>query len=411
MLDERKVSKSLQRLENSKSTLNNALVLVGRCVDFHDSFVLILTLHERQQSALSHKNIENTVRQDFHGMVSKMDAQLQTLSLIKESQGKVLAWQDKVNLVSIQQRGQTDLMRKDLLNASRTAHKEHEKTREQITESNLKMIDAFCSKLDDHHRTMAKTPVAARRSNREICFIGECRETVLTPLLLVKDQVRRALLHFLSHNVGLVSSQHLYWLQSEFENLVSSAIQEVAALSPGSTATPFDQWNYSQGLIGFRETGVQPGAFISGRGCKLQDQSKTPRAGFEATMQRKRLYSHHESLKFSSPVGQLHIAVPRLHDLSRGTQGLEEASLYFHPSAGICLTSVAVRFVKFMEHGLEPRLYTQINTFKLVEDTCTHEDLIFHGKVEEIDTAFRRGIISPYDVDIEGRNICLLVSF
>lgn len=124
---------------------------------------------------------------------------------------------------------------------------------------------------------MTKKSVTARMSNREIHFWGERRDEILTPLLLIKNYVQRAIIHFLSHDTARVSSRHLYWLQSEFENLVTSAYQEVAALSEGSTATPFDNWNYSQEGVGFLRSGVHSRALVLGKDSQDIAEGRIPK--------------------------------------------------------------------------------------------------------------------------------------
>jgi hypothetical protein len=77
---------------------------------------------------------------------------------------------------------------------------------------------------------------------------------------------------------------------------------------------------------------------------------------------------------------------------------------------GICPNSISARFVKSINPGLEPRLYTQLNAFRLVEETDLHLSLFCDGSIEEIDDAFRSVIISPYDQDYSGSIVCPPVS-
>ena len=329
---------------------------------------------------------------------------------MKEGQEKLLVRQDRITIGTIRQRKETAIMRKDLSKASQVSQQEHRKTRERIIKSNSKVIDVLVSKVDSLQLTISKTAVAARMSNREIWFVGEHRASVLTPLLLIRDQLRRAILQVLSHQVERVSPQDLYWLQSEYENLVSSAMQEVAALSYGSTATSFDKWSYSERAAGSLAMGLQPDNLVLSKGCKFREEGKTHTGDLRGKARRKRLYKAHESFSFNFPFGRLLLAVPRSHDSSDGSGIPEEVSFSFVPCADICTIAIAARFVKMIERGAGPRLHAQLNAFKLVQYDDQHIDLIVGGKIEDVDAAFRSGTISPYDMMQDGRIACLYVS-
>lgn len=207
-------------------------------------------------------------------MTSEMNAHEQELASLKEVQGKVLTQQDKCRHDFMRQRRQTNQMQKDMLNTNLKADFEHDKTRKQIVESTSKVMDALCTKFGELPRITAKTQQVAGKSDREIVFVGERREKMLTPLFLLKDHMHRALLHILSNLADQVSQEHVYWLQSEFENLIASATQEVAALSQASTASSFDQWKYTHRATGLSHVGLKRGVGVSsgneevGRGTK-----------------------------------------------------------------------------------------------------------------------------------------------
>lgn len=349
------------------------------------------------------------VQQNFQRITSTMDTQLQELSIVRATQEKVLSTQEKVILHSTQQLKKTSLLRKDLLKATRTDQIEHAKTQRKIADGNRKVINTISSKLDDLCISVPKAPIAATKSNRDIYFIGERRESILTPLVLMKDLVRGAVLHVLSHHVDRVSPQHLYWLQSEFDKLVLSATQEAAALCQGSTATSFDQWNYSTRGNTLSDTAVPLGSPIARDYCEGDDREKTT-ARSHGTVHQRGFRSNYEIFSSSSPVEQLHLSVPRTSDIANFARSIEEAHLSFIPTMGICSNSISARFVKSINSGLEPRLYTQLNAFRLVEDYTPHIELFYEGSIEDIDAAFRSGIISPYDQDDRGSILCLDVS-
>ncbi|KAF2803708.1 uncharacterized protein BDZ99DRAFT_160831 [Mytilinidion resinicola] len=98
--------------------------------------------------------------------------------------------------------------------------------------------------------------------------------------------------------------------------------------------------------------------------------------------------------------------VPRTSDVANFVRYIDEARLSFIPSMGICSNSISARFVKSINSSLQPRLYTQLNAFRLVKGYDLHADLFYNGNVEEIDAAFRSGVITPYDKDCIGSIMC-----
>ncbi|KAF2474987.1 uncharacterized protein BDR25DRAFT_255524, partial [Lindgomyces ingoldianus] len=380
LLDERKVRKSLEKLEWSKSTLSVSLSLV-------EGFVDSLTIHLLAPL----KVLENVVQQNFQRITSTMSMQLQELSVVRDGEEKMLGEQENIRLQSTQQLKKIGLIRKDQLKASRIDQMEHAKTRGIITEGHRKVMNAI-SKLQDSRTTLSKAPIIARKTNREIYFIGERRESILTPLLLMKDHVRWAVLHVASCHAERISPKHLFWLRSEFDSLISSATQEAAAICPGSTAMPFDQWNYSTGSTPFSDTGVPLGAPISRDDFEDEGHSRATIIGHHGTAHRRRFRFDHQVFSSSSPAGQLHMTVPLISNVPNVTYNMDEARLSFIPSIGICSTSIDARFVKSMNYGPEPRLYVQLNAFRLVEDLGLHRTLFCNGTLEEIDAAFRSGI-------------------
>jgi hypothetical protein len=209
-----------------------------------------------------------------------------------------------------------------------------------------------------------------------------------------------------------VSPHYLYWLQSEFNNLVSSATQEVAALSKSSTATSFDQWTYYQGSSSCPGKEPQANTLSKLQNRKTRDKAETQREGSNPTIPRgsKRIHYDWEEFKFHSQIGSLRIRVPRSDKASPTNPTTEEVSFCFIPSADICQTSITTRFVKSTQLESESKLYAQINAYRLVEDRRAHLDIYCDGTLADIDDAFRSGIISPYDVDEKGTVLCHRVS-
>lgn len=299
-------------------------------------------------------------------------------------------------------------MRKGMSDARRISQAEHRKTRKEIASGHSKIIDTLSSKLDDMRPTMPKETVTAELSDRVISFIGESRELLWTPLLLVRDKFRWAVLEVLSHQTEHVSPHLLYWLQSEYDNLISSTAQEVAALSPRSTATSFDRWDYYEAVFsgrGLRIGAVGPGESrqIGGHaGAHIKDtDGKTPQKSSLGAC---------TSFSFHLAIGHLRLTLSHSLNLVNAINNREDVRFFFTPSVDICNTAIAARFTKIPGVRCEPRLYAQLNTFTLVEDIGPTFALMNEGSLGEIDAAFRNGTISPYHVDQLGCLTCLYVS-
>lgn len=322
-----------------------------------------------------------------------MDEQLQELSMVRTTQEKVLAGQEKITLHSTQQLKESSLMREDLLKAARNYQKESNTTQGKIADGNQKVIDTLTSKLEDLRNDIPKAPTIARNANRQICFIGARRESILPPLLLMKEFIQWATLHILSDHADQIYPRHLYFLRSEFDNLVSSAMQEAAASCQGSTATSFDQWTYStRSDIHYNTAVPQPNPTPK----ENSKPKKRARARSNGSTPRKRAYLGYQRFSFKSPVGELRLTVPHNSDAANAACDIDTAYFSFVPPAGIS-NAISARFVKLVNSKLEPRLYTQLNAFRLVEDESVHMKLFAGGSIEDIDAAFRNGTISPYD--------------
>ena len=185
------------------------------------------------------------MHQGFQQLPPIIDRQLPELSAIKADQKKLLSGQQKVILHSTQQLQKSTLVRQQPLKLTRDERIAHNRTQGKLASGNQKVIDVVSSKFEELRVNIASARSTAVKSNREIHFIGQSRDAILSPLLLMKDHMEWGSLHLLSHHIEQISPQHVCWLQSEFENLVSSATQEAASFYRGSTATSFDQWVYS----------------------------------------------------------------------------------------------------------------------------------------------------------------------
>jgi hypothetical protein len=188
----------------------------------------------------------------------------------------------------------------------------------------------------------------------------------------------------------------LYFLQSEFDRLVVSATQEAAALYQGSTATPFDHWEYCTRGNNFSATESKPGVLTTRYDSGIVEGAKTSTTTRETVHQR-RSRSGHEVFSYHSTVGQLELTVPCASGPRDLPLKIEEARLSFMPSVGTRITSISARSVKSILPDLEPRLNTQLNAYRIIEDD---KELYSDDKIEDIDVAFRTGTVSPNDQNV-----------
>ena len=233
------------------------------------------------------------------------------------------------------------------------------------------------------------------------------------PLLLCKSGVQSAILQIISQHSNIVSTEYLYWLDSEFNELVSSATQEVAAMSEGSTATSFDEWDYMQEGTSFLSRGhIRREEVCRKERPGLKRQLDWPSMESKEVRQRKRIKTKSQSFFFDVTVGRIQIIVPRQSTVSNretSPDQVSQVSFSFSPKPEICPTFLATKFIRILNEKLEPQLYAQLNTFVMSEFTNFHHDLFLHGTVESLDNALKTGQISPYEVEKANGNICFYV--
>jgi hypothetical protein len=367
----------------------------------------------RRQDLLRHERIERDMHQGFHKTTSTIHGQLQTVSQrVEEVRDGISARQASLDEVTSRFRKHTADVQKHFVSINQNALRQHNKTRYQIAQGNTKVIETICSKLQDLPRNLAQTHKSAKRSSRQIRFNGQSREAMLAPLLLLKPRLRSAILNTISQMSDQVSAQQLYWLESEFENLISSATQEVAAVSQRSTATSFDEWVYQHDVTSSMSADdVHSRPFMPKERlrCAYEVSNQIMRSN---GMVRKRPKNNFQCLSFNLPVGEVQIVVPRPSCVSPNdpdSSDVIEVGFSFLPQSDICPTAIHGRFVKVMNLMEEPRLYAQLNVFNFVKDWSAHLQLIPFGTLEDIDNAFRIGKISPYDMSNTFENICFFV--
>ena len=361
------------------------------------------------------------MRRNLQDLTSSVENQLKTFTTTWESRNDISPVNRSLKDGFLDLHEEAKRGQERLLAASQRSSVEHRKTRNQIDRGINDIIQTICSKLDNLPQATRQVDQSAMLSNRQIHFFGETRVAMLGPLLHLVPFVQWALMHIRTHHSNLVSMRHLSWLQSEFQNLVASATQEVAATSQGSTATPFDEWIYSESLTDF----VTYGKMYKGTSAtrkRVIDRSKST-AVFgraEAGKGRKRLKSTSRALRFHSSTGTLLVMLPQEATDSDASSQLgcsDGISLLFLPSSVvssiISSTVIEARFKEYMDFASMPRLYAQLKAFKMIstdEEWYNYNSIIADCSTKEIDLALRNRSISPYAADETGQNLCISVS-
>lgn len=333
---------------------------------------------------------------------------------MNQGQQKLSTQQQRLTIGMTRNERDMKAVRKHLSHASSISCQEHHRTRQQITHAHrahARKIDVLGSKIDDMHLTMSKQPAARKMSGREIFFVGEKLESAFAQLLLITDTVHEAVLHGVSQQIEGISPDQLYWLQAEYDNLVSSATQELAALSYGSTATSFDSW-YDSGFAAHTpKTSMRKRAYSQESN---RDVVMAPSANLDAAEQetpRKRRKKAFKSFLYEGAFGKLRLICPTMRDRLDNTDRSQEVSLVFTPTAKFSRISISARFVKEVNRRWEPTFYTQLNAFTVVDNYEIHVELMRSGTVQEVDAAFRNGHISPYHLYVNTQIlVCLEVS-
>lgn len=284
-------------------------------------------------------------------------------------------------------------------NANHVSQREHKKTRDELSQGQSKILDRLVQ-IDLKGTPQLKPAV---KSGKKILFVGESPEALLNPLLLLREHLRSAILKAVSRD-RQPSPDPLYRILSEVEHLQASVLQEAAAFIPGSSATPFDDWTYTGSSVGAKGALVPKIALQWPHSHTIGDGA-CQRSSSRSLVARKTLF-------LQTPVGELKVfhSAP---DPDSDACGSEETGFLFVPSPAISSSAVGAWFLKMPGDAPEPRFYTQLNAFCVVPEEYVDRQygrLFSRGTIEQIDTALRRGGISPYHVDNDGDPQCMLVS-
>lgn len=283
------------------------------------------------------------------------------------------------------------------INYLTASSKDHERSRLHILRSNKEVIGAISTEIENKLATLR---LNTSKSGREIRFIGSDRDGLLSTLLLLRPAMRWSILHLLHHHQRLVSEERVQFLVAEFDKLVASASQEVAASYEGSTANSFDDWTYGPGRYPrFSGTGNAPADVPDSKG--FSSHHSNPKRKFSCEKRpAKRLKPVSHTFRFSTPIGELQIYLGRANSLTNAIDDdVCNVGFSFSPEAKVCSAWLAAQFTKVIGVESKPRLYTQLVMFNLISDKrySDYVNLMIRGSIQDFDKAFEAGLVSAYD--------------
>jgi hypothetical protein len=273
---------------------------------------------------------------------------------------------------------------------------EHQRTREVLS---AKLENVLAAEFEKHRVSRTQT-----RWMRNIFFFGERRDMIMAYLLLVKPHLETAFRNLLTDGIDRFPPHYVDWLHHEFNHLVSSAAQEEAARHAKSSATSLDRWHYSEETMPHHS--VAPGRVIRDSNTNSDNQEENyANLYLSAPIIAGRL-----AYTQTTPFGSLRIQSPRRAFRAKLKRPNNEASFTFTCGIGQSVHAIHAHFLRNVASASNPGLCAQLSVFTLAESETHYNKLFASADVEEIDDALRRGIISPYEINREGRNLCLYVS-
>ncbi|CAN9465209.1 unnamed protein product [Alternaria alternata] len=264
--------------------------------------------------------------------------------------------------------------------------------------------DVLSAKLEDVIVTQfEKYRISRARSvsTRDVFFFGERRDMIMAYLLIVKPHLEVALANLFNDGISTFPPHYISWLQSEYENLIASAAQEEATKHPQSTATSLDRWHYSEETKSRHLT--TPRRVIG----QSKIRSTTQEAHYANLYLSTPAIAHKSSYTHTTPFGSLRLQTSRRASRSKLRRPDEEASFTFTCGIGRSLHAIHAHFLRNASGPSNPRLCAQLSVFTSAESETHYNQLFASASAHEIDDALRQGVISPYEINREGRNLCL----
>jgi hypothetical protein len=329
------------------------------------------------------------------------DHQQALTSKIDSNQRRVMENISRSNYLTIQSHRQGSRIARKVDVVSRLTTTQHRQTTD--------MISALGAQIQRLEISRNSSSVRLRQSGRDIYFLGEHTNMIMAYLLFLQDDLDRAVDYILSHYGEDVPVDDARRLQSEFQHLVDSAAQERAAQHPDSDARSFDQWSYPEDTVGYLKANTQnPDDPISPRfHNSLTRRTRRPNAG----VHQKQSKRTNRTWSVKTPSGDICISLPNRKFGSSNTQVSDEFGFSCSLKQGQTTYVIDARFLRDLACATQPGVCAQLNIFTVVKiDHKLYSTTFEKGSVEEIDTALRNGVISPYYVNKNGVSVCLLVS-
>ncbi|KAH7351474.1 hypothetical protein BKA66DRAFT_475884 [Pyrenochaeta sp. MPI-SDFR-AT-0127] len=419
VLDECRINKALSSLERSRTLLADTLVLVHvECSSSENQSIDLLLQECSEQIDMNADGLAlliTTVSNNHHDLLaSKLEDQHQQLLVRTEHveqglvtnqhqlatalqmQQHVRVGQNRLQQSSFRTQKQTVTISKKLNTAHTISTRNHKITRDMITN--------MSTQLDQLNVSNTKRSATFSQSGREIHFLGDRRDMIMAYLLPLQDYLRDAIDRILVQRIEGVSARHACWLEDQFKYLLGSAAQNEAARYSRSTATAFDQWFFHEIAIDSTRRSKKREA-TSASGATVLDELVVQKSITQSC--RKRPKRSRQTLSFNTPAGILRMGFPYDKTSSRELQDSDEISLSFTAESSHLFSVTDVHFLHKMINAHQKRVCAQLNVFTLSPAPSHDCDLLKFGTVEDIDTALRDGIISPYHLCEQGHNLLL----
>jgi hypothetical protein len=390
--------------------------------------VIKLIMSFRELSSVDHAKIQGVVRQDFErarlqveDLSAKLDAQHQDELALQGAHQEALISTLHANHSSNQQAlVSIHRTQADVLNHHRASRRIATRTEKQTslilrtvksaderaiaastrTTASLNTIAADIKQLLSLNDNSARI----QRSGREIFFLGDHQDMIMAYLSPLQHDLQSAIHSLVSQHGEEILSDGAEWLVSEFGQLVGSAAQETAAQYTGSTAKPIDQWFYSDDVVGYRRPKTRKATAYRSPGMSDVHENDSHTA-FDL-WSRKRSTQPNRTWAISTPSGDMVVSLPTHCNL----RDLEEVSLRCNFTQNNTAFEIHARFLRSMISASQPTICAQLNVFTQVKVESDWFDLFRNPGISELDSALRKGNISPFFVDKHGHNICLFVS-
>lgn len=307
-----------------------------------------------------------------------------SISRLQTDQANISSRQQRLNEISHRIKQRTILPRKPTRSANQQSAKNHQKTRDLLTD-----------KLGKLHHALEKSPLREQRTRNEIYFHGEKPDMLMAYLLPLRDELNTALEKVLAQPNHGISTDDLFFLRDEFNRLIGSAAQEEAAQYRMSTASSFDVWHFPGQVIG---RGTRDADQQASAAYILGDVSSSYDKTHESQQNTKLLNRKRKTLVFQTGIGTV-----RLHVSRKGSLKLHSQSAYdlgfSHTSHSSSHAIVDVTFIRSLIYQAHPRVYTHLNVLTPMPDESWQTICrLFDQKlsVEHFYHAIRQGSISPY---------------